>query len=300
MTLTISHTIDKYLTSLSAGGKSPLTIEAYKRELDRLVDFTGNIQVSNITTNLINRFSLSDNANMMQDGSKTRSEATICRVKACLKSFCRFLEEEGHTAANMARQIRIKRTERNEPTHFTPEEKKRLIRAIAGRSGEAAERDLVIVELFLGTGIRLSELVNLEVKDIKFADKHIAITAKGGKKETRFLKTKLRNILKHWLRKRRDMISNCQALFLSNRRARITARQIERRFTHWLDWADIDNTNRKLTVHSMRHYFATNLYGQTRNLVLVSKALGHRQISTTKIYTHLFDHELEDAIEDMA
>ena len=291
----ISNTIKVWLTNLEASGKSKATIAAYNRELERLASFTGNIDITDITTDIVNQFILSDTLNYAKDGVK-RSEVTISRAKASIRSFGRFLEEEGLTEVNMARHIKIKRSSRSEPLHPTTEEKKQLIKAVTERKGDAAERDLVIIKLFLGTGIRLSELTGLDINDIKLDEKRIIIKAKGGKIETRFVNTKLRRILKTYLRKRRDIITDSQAVFLSNRGTRITTRQIDRRFTHWLKWSGI---NRKLTVHSMRHYFATNLYKRTNNLILVSKALGHRHISTTQIYTHLFDHELEDAIEDM-
>ena len=292
----INNIIKSWIINLEASGKSKATIEAYKREIDRLAGFTGTIKAEDITKDIINQFILSDNINCTQNGTQ-RSEVTISRAKAVLKSFGSFLEEQGLTAVNIAQHIKIKRACNSEPLFPTPEERKRLIKAVSLRKGDAAERDLVILKLFLGTGIRLSELAGLNISDINLDEKKIIITAKGGKKETRFINTKLRTTLKTYLRKRRDMITDSQAVFLSNRGTRITTRQIDRRFTHWLKWSGI---TRKLTVHSLRHHFATNLYKRTKNLVLVSKALGHRHISTTQIYTHLFDHELEDAIEDLS
>ena len=294
----LKEATDQYFKSLKAQGKSKLTIEVYKREINRLISFTGNILSSKISTDLLNSFVISDKMIISAEG-KPRGETTLNRAKACLKSFGYFLEDENILNNNPARQIKTKRTSRNEPDFLNPLEKKKILKAIKNQKGDAAERDYIIIELFLNTGIRLFELVNLNINDIKMANKKFIIRSKGGFIETRFINTKLRNILKNWLRKRRDNTNDCQALFLSNRGTRITGRQIERRFTHWLEWAGIDNTNRKLSVHSARHTFATTLYGRTKNLILVSKALGHRQISTTKIYTHLFDHELEDAIEDM-
>ena len=315
----INECIENFLTSMTAQEKSPLTIDVYKRELSRLMLFTGNIEITEFTSDMVNRYTISKLVTRSDNGNN-RSEITISRTKAVLRSFGRYLEEEDLLDKNPARTLKIKRPQRKDPVFLTPGERKRLIKAISRQRGTAAERDLVIIQLFLGTGIRLAELVGLDICDVRLDDKKIDIKVKGGRKESRFLGSKLRRLLKAWLRKRRDdnstgniAISNSptdqaqtsltnqsgqsgQPLFISNRKTRITARQVERRFTQWLTWANID---RKLTIHSLRHTFATNLYGQTRNLILTSKALGHRQVSTTQIYTHLFDYELEDAIEDL-
>jgi len=292
--LKLTKAIEQYLHKLEADGRSPLTIEVYGRELANLDKFLGNINVSRLNSELIHEFVVSDTVQHKPDGSP-RGPATISRTKATLRSFGRFLEETGLVPANPARDLRISRTPRKEPAFLTAEEKKRLVKAVAAHRGDAADRDRVILELFLGTGIRLAELVNIDLPDVRLDQKRLVIkSAKGGQPETRFLNTRLRTILRKHLRARRRAFAHDPALFLSNRSTRITARQVERRFSKWLEWAGI---SKKLSVHSLRHTFATHLYGRTRNLVLVSKALGHRQVSTTQVYTHLFDDELEDALE---
>ncbi len=292
----ISESIEKFLTTQAASNKSELTIDVYRREFGRLTTFTGDIDITGFTPDIINNFILSDLAQKTPTG-RMRSEITISRLKACLRSFGNFLVDHDIFAKNPARGLAIKRTVRQEPTFLSADERKLLIKVITRQRGEMAERDRVIFELFLGTGIRLSELVNLNICDVRLDDKKITIKAKGGRSESRFINSHLRRLLKNWLRKRRDMVSASKAFFLSNRGSRITRRQVQRRFSQWVDAAGI---TKKLTVHSLRHTFASSLYGRTRNLILVSKALGHRQVATTQVYTHLFDHELEDAIEDMA
>ena len=295
MNTNISNTIDNFIINLSVSGKSPLTQNAYKKELLNFMAFTGDIDVTQLNTSLINQFVTSDNVTKRTDGN-IKSKTTIGRTKAVLRSFGYYIEDIGLIDNNPARHLKIKRPDKKEPAFFTDSEKKRFIKAISNKKGEAADRDYVMVQIFFKTGIRISELVGLNISNVNLDDKKITIKAKGGKIETRFINTKLRIILKTYLRKRQSIITDSSALFISNQKTRITVRHVDRRFGEWLQWAGI---SRKLTVHSMRHSFATELYRKTNNLMLVSKALGHSHISTTQIYTHLFDFELEDAIDEL-
>lgn len=291
----LSQAIETFIRSLEANGRSPHTLSCYRRDLKLLLAFVGDVECGELAADLVNRFVLSDGVQRSAGGA-AKSQTSVGRTKAALKSFGRFLADVGVVAASPAAGLRIQRQPREEPAHLTPAERKLLVKAVAARGGEAAERDLVILELFLGSGIRLAELVGLDVGDVSLDDKRLMLRwVKGGRAETRFLSTALRTMLGRYLRSRRRLATNETALFLSNRGTRITARQVERRFGEWLEWAGIA---KPLTVHSLRHTFATHLYGRTRNLLLVQRALGHRSPSTTAVYAHLFDHELEDALED--
>ena len=147
----------------------------------------------------------------------------------------------------------------------------------------------------IGTGIRLGELVSLDLDDIDLDAKHLRVCAKGNICQVKFLKTDLRALLRAWLNERRRMAPDAErALFLSNRGTRITPRQVARRFEVWLARAGI---GKQLSPHSLRHSFATHLYEVTADLLVVQRALGHRDIATTEIYTHLVDGRLEEALE---
>jgi integrase/recombinase XerC len=172
-----------------------------------------------------------------------------------------------------------------------------MLRELAARKGMAASRDLVILELFLNTGVRLSELVGLDIRDVDLDAKRITIHAKGGHLETRFLNSDLRTTLRKYLRHRADMLSHSTALFLSNRNDRISTRQVQMRFEQWLAWAGIDRPG--LTVHSLRHTFGTRLYRKTHDLVLVGKAMGHRTSEATRVYVHEDVAALEEALESL-
>ena len=172
-----------------------------------------------------------------------------------------------------------------------------MLREVGARKGAAAARDRVMLELLLGTGIRLSELVGLDIADVDLDGKRITIRAKGGDTETRFINANLRRRLRRYLRERNQVLADTPGLFLSNRETRISRRQVQVRFGLWLQWAGIERDG--LSVHSLRHTFGTRLYRKTRDLVLVGKALGHRTTEATRVYVHPDDDALEDALESL-
>jgi integrase/recombinase XerC len=225
----------------------------------------------------------------------TRSRASMHRFRAAIRSFFAWAEQNGLVRVNPAASLILHRLPRTPPRFLTETEKRRLLKELRGRSNAVATRDRIIVELFLGTGIRLQELVDLDMKDVELDSKHLRVCTKGGVPQVKFLKSNLRSLLRSYLAVRRcSGDQECQALFLSNRGQRLCERQVARRLDYWLKAAGIE---KKLSPHALRHTFATHLYSRTGNILVVQRALGHRDLSTTLIYTHLVDGELEDALE---
>ncbi|HNT88270.1 MAG TPA: tyrosine-type recombinase/integrase, partial [Candidatus Hydrogenedentes bacterium] len=178
---------------------------------------------------------------------------------------------------------------------LTEREKRQLLKTLRQTDTREARRDRVIIELFLGTGIRLRELVGLDADDVDLDAKHIRIVGKGNVPQVKFLKTDLRSLLRGYLAERRRMgTGECAALFLSNRDTRLTARQVARRLDAWVKAAGI---GKRLGPHALRHTFATHLYAKSGDILIVQRALGHANLSTTQVYTHLVDGALEDAME---
>ena len=291
---TLPEQLEGFLTRLAAEGKSPLTIACYRRDLARLGAFAGDVPAAGITADLLARFLVSDLAVRAPDG-RVRGESSLGRTKACLRSFGRFLADVGATGRNPAAWVRVQRHARPAPAFLAPAEVGRLVKAVSSRKGEAAERDRTILMVLLGTGIRLSELVGLDIADVRLDEKKLVLRrVKGGGSQTRFLNTRLRAELRGYLRRRRKVLADTDALFLSSRGRRISNRQVQERMRLWLAWAGLAG---KITVHGLRHTFATMLYARTRNLLLVSKALGHAQVATTQVYAHIAEDDLEEALE---
>ena len=294
--MNLSTTISQFLTRLEADGKSPHTLSCYGRDLGLLLAFAGDVDASALDADLLARFLLSTPVTTTHTGAP-RGQASLGRIKACLRSFGRYVANVGATGRNPAAWIKIKRHDREAPSFLTPQEVKALVKAVAARKGETAERDLVMLRVLLGTGIRLAELVGLDIADIHLDQKQLRIRrAKGGKPQVRFLNTELRGVLRKYIQRRRKVVTETDALFLSNRNRRISNRQVQERMGLWLAWAGLDG---KITVHGLRHTFATLLYGRTKNLLLVAKALGHSRVTTTQVYAHITDDDLEDALESI-
>jgi len=291
---TLSALIESYLMRLEADGKSPHTLSCYGRDLNLLLAFAGDVSAVDIDADLLARFLLSAPVTTTRT-SAPRGEASLGRIKACLRSFGRYVANVGATGRDPADWIKIKRHDREAPSFLSAAEAKTLLKAVSVRKGETAERDLVMLRVLLGTGIRLAELVGLDIGDVRLDEKQLRIKrAKGGKPQVRFLNTELRTILRKYIQRRRKAIAETDALFLSNRDRRISTRQVQERMGLWLAWAGLDG---KITVHGLRHTFATLLYGRTHNLLLVAKALGHARVTTTQVYAHITDDDLEDALE---
>jgi len=290
----IEQTIDNFAIRLRAQCRSEHTISAYMRDLRCFVRALPVPSVADVTAAMIDA-ALTGPAVAISENDAPKSAATMHRLKAVVRSFFAWAVESGLIDSSPAKAVTTKRLSRTPPEFLTEAEKRRLLNELHDRANPLARRDRVIFELFLGTGIRIAELVNLDIDDVDLDGKHIRVMGKGAVPQVKFLKTTLRTLLRDHLKERRRVVtSECTALFPTARGTRLCDRQIAQRLKHWLDAAGIA---KHISPHGLRHTFATHLYARTSDLLLVKRALGHRDISTTEIYTHLSDEALEDALE---
>jgi integrase/recombinase XerC len=295
--LDLTGATEAFCARLSAEGRSPATIAAYRRDLALVARVAGElapgIVCRAVTAGLLDKV-FSAGA-VTESGRGPRSAASLHRMKAAVRAFFAWAVEAGVVDDNPARSIRMHRLPRNLPVFLTTAEKKRLLKELKGRTDFSTLRDRAMIEVLLGTGIRLGELAALDMDDIDLDAKHLRVRAKGNVPQVKFIKTDLRTLLRRYLaERRRHGRPEMEALFLSNRDGRLCQRQIANRLAHWLRKAGIE---KELTPHGLRHTFATHLYGATNDLLVVQRALGHRDVSTTQIYTHLVDGQLEEALE---
>lgn len=289
--------LEAFLTKLTVDSRSKHTVSAYQRDLARVFETLESLRpvltLADVTPGLLDQ-ALAAPA-IVNTARGQRSAASLHRLKAAVKAFFAWARDNGLVAENPARSLRLKRLPRKPPSFLTQAEKRKLLKELRGHNAPADRRDRVIFEVLLGTGIRLGELVGLDLDDVDLDAKHLRVRAKGNICQVKFLKTDLRSLLRAWLNERRRLTSAQErALFLSNRGTRITPRQVARRIKDWLVRAGI---GKRLSPHGLRHTFATHLYDATSDLLVVQRALGHRDIATTEIYTHLVDGRLEEALE---
>ena len=296
---TIANAVEAFGSKLVAEGRSVHTISAYVFDLTSFVDVLENrhpgISLTDVTYAFIDEVLMSPDV-IQSSWGNTRSPASINRFKAAIRSFFKWAEQIGRIHENPARNIKLHRLPPRLPRFLTDAERIRLHKELRGSKSKLGFRDRVIIELFLGTGIRRQELVDLDIDSVDFDSKQLRIhRTKGGGAQVKFLNTSLCVLLRQYLIERHRFGSDDKrALFLSIRGKRLCPWQVGNRLRHWLKVAGIE---KKLSPHSLRHTFATHLYSQTRDILMVQRALGHRDISTTMVYTHLLDSSLEEALE---
>ena len=287
----LSECIPAFHLQLEADGKSPHTVSSYLRDVGMLAGFLGtDPPVPSITPDDVNRFLLSDAVQRLPDG-RAKKRGSVAKIKLSLRAFFRWVHERGMMGEDLSRHIRTGRMARPLPVFLTETEVQRLRHAILESADPLAGRDRVIVELFLCTGLRVSKLAALDVVDVDLGAGRLAVRdGKGGRPDQKVVNAGLRELLAPILRGRAG------PLFLSRRGRRLSVRQIAFRLDVWLGRAGIAKS---LGPHGLRHTFATRLYRQTRDIFLVRRAMGHRQIASTVIYTQVADEDLVEAMEGL-
>lgn len=292
--MTLDQALAAFTTHQRAQGRSEQTVTIYAHDLSQVFIRWNDTPLDTLTAPWL-QVRLSDPALIHLPDGTPKSPATLNRGRAAVRAFCAWAHGAGLLTDNPAADIHLQRAPRTPPAFLSDGEVRRLLKSLTGRTGQLAKRDRTLIETFLGTGIRLQELVSLDIDDVDLDSKHLRIRrAKGGQPQVKFLNTHLRGILRSYLQWRRKQGDRCPALFISQRGTRLSPRQVGYRFAHWVREAGIEKA---ITPHGLRHTFATRLYSRTGDLLVVQRALGHRNIATTEIYTHLVDGALEDALE---
>ena len=289
----LKSAILRFDRQLAANGRSVHTRTAYQRDLRKLAQWFGNQSVSKIRPDDLARFLTSDEVLNRTDG-QPRKPISINRTKSALRSFFAFCVDSGWIMENPARLIRSSPAAPKEPSTLDKSEIRGLRQVLAGLDGPLADRDRLVFELLLGTGIRLGSLVGLNLGDVDLRTGTLRVQLKGGTEGRVFLNPGLRRLMRQFLKENatRGACAPNTPLFRGQSGKRLGARQIQLRFARWYQEAGID---RPISLHSLRHTFATRLYEKTGDLHLVQRALGHRQITTTEIYARVGDDSLRQA-----
>ena len=259
------------------------TIKAYQRDLNRLLDFLDGREVTR-WSEIDNKCARAYPASLYQSGI---AGSSIQRMLSGCRSFFEFLLKNGVVSLNPFEGVAAPRSRRKLPETLSVDE---LSELLSRHDGSAiAVRDQAMLELFYTSGMRLSELAALDFDTPDFEAGEISVIGKGNKQRIVPVGSKAREALREWLGRRNELALETEtALFVNNRGLRISVRGIQYRLNQW---AKASGLGRRLHPHMLRHSFASHVLESSGDLRAVQEMLGHSDISTTQIYTHLdFQH----------
>jgi integrase/recombinase XerC len=273
--------LDSYLSHLAnERGLSPLTRENYARDIALLLELVGNTPLDQIQPAHIRRL-------IAALHGKGQSGKSIARRLSSWRGFFDFLIRRHGFAANPCIGMRPPKSPKSLPQALSIEQSVRLV-DIAD-DDDLAQRDHAIFELFYSSGLRLAELIGLDVDGVDLSDATATVTGKGSKTRIVPVGSHALTAIRNWLALRATIAKPEEtALFVSRRGTRLTPRAVQYRIK---TWAIRQGVAGDVHPHTLRHSFATHVLQSSGDLRAVQEMLGHANISTTQVYTHLdFQH----------
>jgi site-specific recombinase XerD len=279
-------------------GRSVKTVENYDRYLKRFIAFSKAKSPKDVTDRSVREFRIWLNRQSAHPGSsrggdqETLKKRTQNYYMIALRAFLKFLAKRGHDSLS-PEKIELAKVGDRHLDLISPQELARLMAAPTGTSLQAL-RDRAIMEMLFSTGLRVSELVALD-RDLDLTRDQLSVRGKGDKVRVVFISAEAKKAVKAYTDKRGDIE---EALFISTGKGfskkdggRLTSRSVERIIKRYATKAGI---TKKVTPHVIRHSFATDLLENGADLRSVQALLGHANITTTQVYTHVTDKHLHD------
>ena len=289
--------------------KSELTIDEYAIDLrmffkytlhekQRLKCLVEDTDISSLDDAFFNEVTLDDAYQFLSycKNDRDNKEKARARKVSAIRTFFKYLKMNNVIDDNPMINLDSPKLKKSLPKYLTVEQARRLLSCIDGPN---RERDYCIITLFLNCGMRLSELVSLNYNAIRITDDTatVVITGKGNKERTVYLNHACVAAINSYMRVRpKDGVIDKYALFLSNRMTRISPKTVQHLVDVYLDKAGLGGMG--FSVHKLRHTAATLMYqtGQVDVLEL-KEILGHENLNTTQIYTHILDDQLKKAVD---
>lgn len=260
------------------------------------------ISIRNMSLETVSKITLDDIHSFLFYLTNTYNSkaATRARKVSSIRAFFNYLcNKAGLIEKNPAQNLETPKLDKRIPKYLTLDDSKKLLEAVNDMDDRNKERDYAIITLFLNCGMRLSELVGINIKDINFNDQKLNVIGKGNKERTIYLNSACMNAVNKYLAVRpHDNVKydSKDALFLSERRERISNRTVQYIVKQELKRAGLD-TN-KYSVHKLRHTAATLMYKYGNvDIRALQELLGHESIATTEIYTHVDNSQIRNAVE---
>ena len=298
--------------------KSPNTVKEYNYDLAMFLKFIkirfnltyetdfSNIIIKDIPLSVIKKIKLDDIHAFLSYLTNTYNSkaATRARKASSIRAFFNYLCAKTNLIdVNPAQNLETPKLDRRLPKYLSLEDSKKLLSTTANEDNRNSERDYAIITLFLNCGMRLAELVGININDIDFSENKMTVIGKGNKERTIYLNKACVQAIKDYLNVRpkegikTDKFNSKKALFLSERKERISRRTVQYIVDKELTAAGLDT--KKYSTHKLRHTAATLMY-QYGNVDIraLQEVLGHESISTTEIYTHVANEQARNAIEN--
>jgi integrase/recombinase XerC len=271
------------------------TVAAYTSDLSHFLEFAAahhelplkDLEPGNLELGTIRAFM----ADLYRQG---QSRASVARKLSALRTFAKFLRREGWIEIDPAAHAVSPKREQKVPAHLSMNEMSRLL-DVPDTSDPLGRRDRAILELFYASGLRLSELVGLDLEDVDLQGRMVRVMGKGGKERLVPFNTSAQQALRAWYKdrlalraNRKPQITNRKSerdpLFVNARGGTLTGRSVQRLVARHMTSC---STRFGISPHALRHSFATHLLEQGADLRAIQELLGHVQLSTTQRYTHV-------------
>lgn len=290
-----------YMQSIK--GKSINTIREYALDLNIFFQFMKKHKgienyevITDLDYSFVNTIELIDLYAYLAYMADERKNIASSRARkvACLRSYFKYMASKAkYIDDNPAKELDSPKTKQSMPRYLSLDESKKLLSVV---EGEYKYRDYAILTLFLNCGLRLSELVSININDFK--DDILIVTGKGNKERVIYLNEACMSAVRNYLRVRPvDGVIDKKALFLSKRLTRISNKTVQWLVKKYIKSAGLDES--KYSVHKLRHTAATLMYKYAdTDLRTLQEILGHNQLATTQIYTHIDDEQRRNAVKN--
>lgn len=289
---------------LANKGRAANTVMSYMNDLNLMLQFVvcsknniettdenvKNTDISKINDEFIQSITKADLKAFILFLSFTHNDSANTRRHriSAIKEFYKFLCNEDIVENNIALLLELPKKETRNPIFLTIEESKKLLTTIQEcETDKFKERNYCIILLFLSQGLRISELCNIKLTDIK--RNTLTIIGKGNKQRFVYLQESCMKAIKSYLKtrnKREDRIRDKEYLFITRNNTQISTKQVEKMVSQYVELAGLSD---KITPHKLRHTCATTMYTKGIDLLDIKETLGHSSLDTTQIYTHLVD-----------
>lgn len=259
----------------------------YKIDLTDFGEFVGEVNLENIDLFILRKF-------LAHLKEKNYSNRTISRKISTIRSFLKFLYREGIIKNNPAQAILRPKLDKTLPVFLSEKEVLSLIKSVAGEDFWGL-RDRAIIETLYSTGMRVSELVGLNIEDIDFIGSVTKVCGKGKKERMLPIGETALAVIRQYL----EMMpvgekNKNRSLFVNKKMTRLTDRSVRRIITKHII---LTSSKKGISPHTLRHSFATHLLDRGADLRSVQELLGHANLSTTQIYTHITTQRLKEVYE---